>query len=52
MRDAQAVRARDPKPFWNRLVVFTRPLLTLTRDEMMTVTRRLAPATAGLGWRR
>jgi acetyl/propionyl-CoA carboxylase alpha subunit/acetyl-CoA carboxylase carboxyltransferase component len=49
MRDAQAVRARDPKPFWNRLVVFTRPLLTLTREEMMTVTRRLAPATAGLG---
>ena len=49
MRDAQAVRARDPKPFWNRLVVFTRPLLTITREEMMTVTRRLAPATAGLG---
>jgi hypothetical protein len=34
MREAQAVRARDPKPFWNRLVVFTRPLLTLTRDEI------------------
>ncbi len=49
MRDAQAVRGREPKPFWNRLVVFTRPLVTFTRDEMLAVTRRLAPAAAGLG---
>jgi acetyl/propionyl-CoA carboxylase alpha subunit/acetyl-CoA carboxylase carboxyltransferase component len=49
MREAQIGRSRDPKPFWNRLVVFTRPLLNFTRDEIATVTRRLAPTVAGLG---
>ena len=50
MREAQILRhAREAKPFWNRLVIFTRPLLTFTRDEMSAVTRRLAPTVAGLG---
>lgn len=49
MREAQTVRLREPRPFWNRLVVFVRPTLSLTRDEIRTVTRRLAPAGTGLG---
>jgi acetyl/propionyl-CoA carboxylase alpha subunit len=49
MREAQSLRAREPRPFWNRLVVYTRPVLTLTREEMIAVTHRLAPAVAGLG---
>ncbi len=49
MREAQIRRARDPKPFWNRLVVFTRPILSFTRAEISAVTRRLAPTVAGLG---
>jgi acetyl/propionyl-CoA carboxylase alpha subunit/acetyl-CoA carboxylase carboxyltransferase component len=49
MRDAQMLRVGDDRPYWNRLVVFTRSLLSLSREELASVTRRLAPPTAGLG---
>jgi acetyl-CoA carboxylase carboxyltransferase component/biotin carboxyl carrier protein len=38
-----------PRPYWNRVVAFVRPLLTIRAEEMDVVTRRLATATAGLG---
>lgn len=49
MREAQNRFAREPRPFWNRLVVFTRQLLAFSREELNAVTRRLAPPIAGLG---
>jgi hypothetical protein len=49
MRQAHRMLKQSPKPFWNRLVVYVRPRLTVTMDEIRHTTRRLAPATAGLG---
>ena len=34
MRGAHRVLTQKPKPFWNRLVVFVRPQLTVTMDEI------------------
>jgi acetyl/propionyl-CoA carboxylase alpha subunit/acetyl-CoA carboxylase carboxyltransferase component len=49
MRQAHRVLKQSPKPFWNRLIVYVRPTLTVTMDEIRHTTRRLAPATSGLG---
>ena len=49
MRDAQRLLRREPKPFWNRLVMFLRPVMRLGREDIRVLTRRLAPASAGLG---
>ncbi len=48
MRDAlQAHPSR--RPHWNRLVVFVRPVLTQSPEEIESMARRLTPATIGLG---
>ena len=49
MRQAHRTLARAPRPFWNRLIVFIRPPLTISLDEIRHITRRLSPATSGLG---
>jgi len=39
----------NQRPYWNQIVAYVRPLLTIRADEMDVITRRLGPATAGIG---
>jgi acetyl/propionyl-CoA carboxylase alpha subunit/acetyl-CoA carboxylase carboxyltransferase component len=49
MRRFQAGRAPHERLEWNRVLLTVTPPLRLSRDEMLSLAERLAPATAGLG---
>ncbi len=49
IRGVQAHRPASQRLQWNRVLLYVWPPLTLARDEVNGIIRRLAPATQGLG---
>jgi acetyl/propionyl-CoA carboxylase alpha subunit/acetyl-CoA carboxylase carboxyltransferase component len=49
MRNAQAKRPARQRLFWNRVLLYVWPPLTLRSDEFNALVDRLAPAAEGLG---
>ena len=49
LKQATRLRSGRDKLVWNRLTLFIRPRVDLTRSEMAHIATRLAPPTAGLG---
>jgi len=49
LRQAMRLRTGRDKLVWNRLTLFLRPEVKLTRGQMERVAERLAPPTSGLG---
>ena len=49
IREFQLRRAPEERLHWNRVVLYVRSLLPLSRDELVSVVRRLAQDTEGLG---
>ena len=49
LRRVQAQRPVRERLYWNRVLLYVWPPLTLPADELNALIRRLAPATAGLG---
>jgi acetyl-CoA carboxylase carboxyltransferase component len=49
IRDVQAHRPAAQRLQWNRILLYVWPPLTLAREEMNGIIRRIAPATQGVG---
>jgi acetyl/propionyl-CoA carboxylase alpha subunit/acetyl-CoA carboxylase carboxyltransferase component len=49
IRRAQSARPSDKRFSTNRIVVYVWPLVSITREEMGMIARRVAPTTAGAG---
>jgi acetyl/propionyl-CoA carboxylase alpha subunit/acetyl-CoA carboxylase carboxyltransferase component len=49
LRNAQAQRPARQRLFWNRVLLYVWPPLTLRSDEFNALVRRLTPAAEGLG---
>ena len=49
MRLFQSRRPTNQRLYWNRILLYVRPPLSLQRDELRDMVRRLAPALEGLG---
>ena len=45
----QSRRPTNQRLYWNRILLYVRPPLSLQRDELRDMVRRLAPALEGLG---